>query len=107
MAQFEGIKFQASRPLLKELSADRLNTILAEIRRNRPRGERGITVRQSGDATYIGLAASLPRGTAGAAVSTRQPWDLLSRPDPDNEGQYILRVEPGTLNGFLPLNWDG
>jgi len=107
MADFASIRFQPQRPLLRELSADRLNTILQEIRRNKPKGERGITVRQSGDGTYIGLAASLPRG--GGTPITRQPWDLIATPDPESESEtppYKIRVQPGTLNGILPSNWD-
>jgi hypothetical protein len=103
MAQFESIRFQPSRPLLKELSADRLNSILAEIRKNRPRGERGITVRQSGDATYIGLATT-PRGGGGGF--RRQPWDIEARQNPENEEEYILTVRPGMMNGILPTNWE-
>jgi hypothetical protein len=69
MSDFAQIRFQPNRPLLRELSADRLNTILQEIKRNKPKGERGITVRQDGTGTYIGLAASLPRGGGGTALS--------------------------------------
>jgi hypothetical protein len=107
MSDFAAIRFQPQRPLLRELSADRLNTILTEIRRNKPKGERGITVRQSGDGTYIGLAAALPAGKGTPA--TRQPWDLIATPDPDSTAEnppYKIRVQPGTLNGILPSNWD-
>ena len=104
MADFASIRFVPERPLLRELSADRLNSILAEIKRNKPKGERGITVRQDGNQTWIGLAASLPRGTS--APATPQPWDLIARQDPDNENQYLVTVRPGTLNGFLPTNWN-
>jgi hypothetical protein len=108
MSDFAQIRFQPNRPLLRELSADRLNTILQEIKRNKPKGERGITVRQDGTGTYIGLAASLPRG--GAPIS-RQPWDLIARIDPDDDPEdenppYLVSVQPGTLNGILPSNWD-
>jgi hypothetical protein len=106
MSDFAAIRFQPQRPLLRELSADRLNTILQEIRRNKPKGERGITVRQSGDGTYIGLAASLP---AGKAAPTRQPWDLIATPDPDSTAEnppYKIRVQPGTISNILPSNWD-
>jgi hypothetical protein len=107
MGQFESIKFQPQRPLLRELSADRLNTILQEIRRNKPKGERGITVRQSGDGTYIGLAAAIPVGGAGASA-TRQPWDIYveSTEGEDDNITYTLKVQPGTLNGTLASNWD-
>jgi hypothetical protein len=107
MSDFAAIRFQPQRPLLRELSADRLNTILQEIRRNKPKGERGITVRQSGDGTYIGLAASLPAGKGG--VATRQPWDLIATPDPESTAEnppYKIRVQPGTVSRILPTNWD-
>ncbi len=110
MADFASIRFLPSRPLLRELSADRLNSILAEIKRNKPKGERGITVRQDGNQTWIGLAASLPRGSAGTPTTT-QPWDLQAQVDPDaapgsENPPYLVRVRPGTINGILPSNWD-
>jgi len=110
MADFAAIRFQPSRPLLRELSADRLNSILAEIRRNKPLPGRGITVRQTGQGTAIDLAASIPRGGGGTA-STPQPWDLIARVDPDADPEdenppYLVTVRPGTLNGFLPSNYD-
>lgn len=101
MAQFDSIRFQPSRPLLKEVSADRLNAILSEIKKNRPRGERGITVRQSGDATYIGLAASIKGGGASASP---QPWDIYVVDSDENT--FTVKVRPGTIAGILPSNWD-
>jgi hypothetical protein len=108
MALFESIRFTPGRPLTKELGSERLNTILTEIKRNKPKGERGITVRQDGTGTYIGLAASLPRGGTPATI---QPWDLQARVDPDADPEdetppYLVRVRPGTANGILPSNWD-
>lgn len=108
MADFASIRFQPNRPLLRELSADRLNSILTEIKRNKPKGERGITVRQDGTGTYIGLAAALRKGGTPA---TPQPWDLIARVDPDANPQnenppYVVTVRPGTLSGILPANWD-
>jgi len=108
MSDFAAIRFLAGRPLTKELGAERLNTILTEIKRNKPKGERGITVRQDGTGTYIGLAASLPRGGT-STPATPQPWDLIAQVDPDSEDEnppYLIRVRPGALNGFLPTNWD-
>lgn len=96
MSQFDAIRFQPSRPLLREVTADRLNTILSEIRRNRPKGERGITVRQTGDGTYIGLAANLGRG--GGAVE-RHPFRLVP------SGEASFKVDPGTINGIIAENW--
>jgi len=106
MGDFNTIRFLSGRPLLKELGAERLNTILTEIKRNKPKGERGITVRQDGTGTYIGLAASLPRGGGTSTPATPQPWDLIARVDPENENQYLVKVQPGTHNGILPSNWD-
>lgn len=110
MADFSSIQFQPNRPLLRELSADRLNSILTEIKRNKPKGERGITVRQDGSGTYIGLAAALSRGGT-STPTTPQPWDLIARVDPDADPEdenpdYLVTVRPGTLNGILPSNWD-
>lgn len=105
MADFDAIRFQPQRPLLRELSADRLNSILAEIKRNKPKGERGITVRQDGNQTWIGLAASLPRGTTPA---TTHPFKISSRQNPDNENQYLVAITPGTANNIIAQNtFDG
>jgi len=103
MADFAAIKFQPNRPLLRELSADRLNTILTEIRRNKPKGERGITVRQDGTGTYIGLAASLS-SSGGGGQQAPHPFQISSRKNPANENQYLVTVAPGTLNNLLPTN---
>lgn len=102
MADFNAIRFQPSRPLLKEVSAERLNAILTEIKRNKPVGERGITVRQSGDRTYIGLAAKLTGGTGGGIQL--HPFQISSSTDPESENQYIVTVRPGTLNNLIPTN---
>jgi hypothetical protein len=102
VAQFDSIRFQPSRPLLKEVSADRLNAILSEIKKNRPRGERGITVRQAGDATYIGLAANFK---GGGTPITLKPWDIYV--ENASENTYTVKVYPGTLgNNLLASNWD-
>jgi hypothetical protein len=105
MSDFAAIRFQPQRPLLRELSADRLNTILTEIRRNKPKGERGITVRQSGDGTYIGLAASLTAGK-GATPATLHPFQIFSRQNPENANQYLVTLQPGTINGIIAGNWE-
>jgi hypothetical protein len=106
MSDFNSIRFLSGRPLLRELGAERLNTILTEIKRNKPKGERGITVRQDGTGTYIGLAASLPRG--GGNSTTLHPFQIFSNTDPDSDPEnptYLVTVLPGTLNGVLASNW--
>ena len=95
MADFAAIRFQPSRPLLRELSADRLNSILAEIRRNKPLPGRGITVRQTGQGTAIDFAASIPRST------TTHPFQLLAASGQDPNAAYV-RVVYGTVNGERP-----
>ena len=110
MGLFDSIRFTPGRPLIKELGSERLNAIVTEIKRNKPKGERGITVRQDGTGTYIGLAASLPQGGSSTPAAI-QPWDLQARVDPDADPEnptppYLVRVRPGTLNGILPTNWD-
>ena len=105
MPDFQSIRFQPSRPLLRELSADRLNSILAEIRRNKPLPGRGITVRQTGQGTAIDLAASISRG--GTSTTTEaHPFQISSRQDPEDENQYIVTARPGTLNNVLASNWN-
>jgi hypothetical protein len=98
MAAFDSVRFSGGRPLLGEVSADKLNAILAEIRKNRPRGERGITVRQAGDATYIGLAAAFK----GGGAAERHPFQISA--SIDAEQNVTLTVDPGTLNSLLPSN---
>jgi hypothetical protein len=98
MADFNAIRFQPSRPLLKEVSAERLNAILTEIKRNKPVGERGITVRQSGDRTYIGLAAKMTGGTSTPA--TTRPFQLSTVNEGTSEDpDWKVRVLPSTLAG--------
>lgn len=103
MSAFDSVRFNSGRPLLAEITSDKLNAILAEIRKNRPRGERGITVRQAGDATYIGLASQ--RTVSGFQEQTHAFKINVSSPDTN---QYEATVSPGTINSLLPSNcFDG
>ena len=109
MADFGSIRFLADRPLLSEISADRFNSILSEIKRNKPLPGRGITLRQEGSGVRVDLAASISGSSSTPA--TTQPWDLVAQVDPDAAPEnpnppYLVRVRPGTLNGILPTNWD-
>ena len=102
--------FSSGRPLLSEITADKLNAILAEIKRNRPVVSAPLTSRVSGNGTYISLA-KLPASGSSSTPATPQPWDLIARVDPDADPEdenppYLVRVRPGTLSGILPSNWD-
>ena len=98
--------FQSGRPLLSELTADKLNRILDEIKRNRPLVSAPLSARVTGDGTHISIKKS-----GGGTATAREPWDLLASADPsadpeDENPPYLVRVRPGTLNGILPTNWD-
>lgn len=95
--QFDALRFQPNRPLLKEITAERLNAVLAEIKKNRPRGERGITVRQSGDATFIGLAANFDGKTAAITI---RPFELqVVNASETATPDWRVRVYASTLAG--------
>jgi hypothetical protein len=101
--------FSSGRPLLSEVTADKLNAILAEIKRNRPVVFAPLTSSVTGDGTYISMS-KLPQG-GSSTPATIQPWDLQARVDPAADPEnptppYLVRVRPGTANGILPSNWD-
>lgn len=104
----EGISpFQSGRPLLSEITADKLNRILSEIKRNRPVVAAPLSARVTGDGTHISIKVP----TGGGTPPAPQPWDLIARVDPDADPEdenptYLVTVRPGTLNGILPSNWD-
>jgi hypothetical protein len=100
--------FSSGRPLLSEVTADKLNAILSEIKRNRPVVAAPLSARVTGDGTHISI--KVPPGGA-STPATPQPWDIIATPDPDADPEdenpsYIITVLPGTLTGFLPTNWD-
>jgi hypothetical protein len=93
---------------LSEITADKLNRILAEIKRNRPVVAAPLSARVTGDGTHISIKQA---SGSGGTTTTRQPWDLIARVDPDADPEdenppYLVSVQPGTLNGFLPTNWN-
>ena len=101
--------FSPGRPLLSEVTADKLNAILAEIKRNRPVVLYPLSARVGGDGTVISIEKQA-KGSSGTPATT-QPWDLVAQVDPDADPEnpnppYLVRVRPGTLNGILPTNWD-
>lgn len=100
--------FSPGRPLLSEVTADKLNAILAEIKRNRPVVLYPLSARVGGDGTVISIG-KLPQ--ASSTPATTQPWDLVAQVDPDAAPEaanppYLVRVRPGTVSEFLPTNWD-
>jgi hypothetical protein len=105
MSDFAAIRFLPNRPLLRELSADRLNTILTEIKRNKPKGERGITVRQDGTGTYIGLAASLPRG--GGTTTIQHPFKVVLKKIEDAWHWGVIADSKVFTDIFSPVSVDG
>jgi len=88
-------KFTSGRPLLSELSAERLNGILDEIRRNKPLVEKGLSARVTGSGTYIGLCKNFTGG--GGAPTETHPFKIASSGD-------SVTVQPGTINNLLPAN---
>jgi hypothetical protein len=100
-------EFQPRQPLDRQLGATTLNQILRELESLRITRVVNGTFRKLPGGTEITVAPQ--RG--GGTPTTRQPWDLIARVDPDADPEdenppYLVRVQPGTLNGILPSNWD-
>jgi len=92
--------FQAGRPLRDELTADRLNKILAAVRRSKPLSGRGIAVYETGAGTRIDLADNR-RGRGGVAPD--HPFQLTVTTDPEGSPDVeVIRVRYGTINGVAP-----
>ena len=98
MADFNSIRFEPNRPLLREISAERLNAILQEIKRCRPLPGRGISVRQEGYGVRIDAQAQPSQPPASVP---QHPFKLSSLVDPETEAQQI-RVRYGTISGTAP-----
>jgi hypothetical protein len=105
----EGIApFQSGRPLLSEITADKLNRILAEIKRNRPVVAAPLSARVTGDGTHISIKQTQGGGTSTPA--TFHPFQITIRQDPDSGPQspsYLVTVEPGTINNLLASGENG
>jgi hypothetical protein len=100
-------EFQPRQPLDRQLGANTLNQILRELDSLRITRVVNGTFRKLPGGTEITVA---PQRGGGTPI-TRQPWDLIAQVDPDADPEdetppYLVRVQPGTLNGFLPTNWD-
>jgi hypothetical protein len=99
-------EFQPRQPLDRQLGATTLNQILRELESLRITRVVNGTFRKLPGGTEITVAPQ-----RGGTPITRQPWDLIARVDPDADPEdenppYLVRVQPGTLNGILPSNWD-
>jgi len=103
-----GIKeFQPRQPLDRQLGAGTLNQILRELESLRITRVVNGTFRKLPGGTEITVAPQ--RGGGGAAQVTPQPWDLISRRDPESDPEnpsYLVTVRPGTVNSVLPSNWN-
>jgi hypothetical protein len=100
-------EFQPRQPLDRQLGATTLNQILRELESLRITRVVNGTFRKLPGGTEITVA---PQRGGGTPI-TRQPWDLIARVDPDADPEdenppYLVSVQPGTLNGFLPTNWN-
>jgi hypothetical protein len=103
-------EFQPRQPLDRQLGATTLNQILRELESLRITRVVNGTFRKLPGGTEITVAPPRGGGTSTQAP-TRQPWDLIARVDPDADPEdetppYLVTVQPGTLNGILPSNWD-
>jgi hypothetical protein len=99
-------EFRPRQPLERQLGAETLNQIRRELESLRITRVVNGTFRKLPGGTEITVA---PQRGGSSAPTTRQPWDLIARPDPDSESEnppYLVRVQPGTLSDFLPTNWD-
>lgn len=93
-------QFRARQPLDRQLSAATLNDIRKELESLRITNVVNGSFRKLPGGTEIVVAPQR------AASSTQpQPWDLIARRDAESSA-YILTVQPGTLNGILPSNYD-
>ena len=94
----EGISpFQSGRPLLSEITADKLNRILAEIKRNRPVVAAPLSARVTGDGTHISIKQT-PGG--GTSAPTTRPFQLSTVNEGTSEApDWRVRVMPSTLAG--------
>jgi hypothetical protein len=102
----EGISpFQSGRPLLSEITADKLNRILSEIKRNRPVVAAPLSARVTGDGTHISI--KVPQGGGTSTFTETHPFQITSFIDPESNPaspSYLATVRPGTINQIVPSN---
>ena len=95
---------------MSEITADKLNRILAEIKRNRPVVAAPLSARVTGDGTHISIKQTSGGGTSTPATETH-PFQITSRQDPESDPEdptYLVTIRPGTINALLPTDiFDG
>jgi hypothetical protein len=93
--------FQGNRPLRREITSERLNEILRELRRVRPVAGNGINVDETGGGCRISLVDD-GRSVEGGAPRVLHPFQIFA--SPKEGGGATVRVRPGTINSVLPDN---
>lgn len=91
--------FRTGAKFREELTAERLNKMVAAIRSLEI--QPGANVRVSRTTGGTTLKASIPRARAGGAANAC-PFDVSTQLD---EGNYKIKVRPGTLNGLYATNY--
>lgn len=81
-------RFEGNRPLLRELTADRLNQLIVELQRAKPLPGRGITARQEAGGVRLDV---LDAGGSGGRGEASHPFRVFVR---EREGSTVVGVEP-------------
>jgi hypothetical protein len=98
----EGIPpFQSGRPLLSEITADKLNRILAEIKRNRPVVAAPLSARVTGDGTHISIKQTAGGGTS--APTTSHPYKVITTII-DGDIYWGIQVDSRAYTDISPFN---
>ena len=94
-------EFRPRQPLDRQLSSDTLNRILRELESLRITRVVNGTFKKLPGGTEIVVA---PQRGGSTTPATTHPFQITSTQDPDNQGQYLVTVRPGTINNLLPTN---
>jgi len=89
--------FVANAPITQQLTARRLNQIIATIRANSIRQGVGYLYNRS-----VGGTSLMIKAGAGGMAATEYPFDLTLI---DAGGTYTGKFRPGTVNGLIPSNY--
>lgn len=96
--EFNFQRFEAGRPLLEQLTADRLNAILDGISRNRPEFGDNITGQRTPGGTILRTNA---RGDAGDSAPNT-PFKVYKSFDNSTPPYPILKIYPGRIADIVP-----